>query len=42
MDDYQLKNLYKHYMDNDEYNHWQAKMIREEIADRGLPIPPRY
>ena len=39
MDDYQLKKLYKDYIENDQYNHWQAKIIREEMVDRGMEIP---
>ena len=37
--DTELENLYRYYLDEDTPNHWQAVLIREEMASRGMRIP---
>lgn len=37
--DSELEDLYRYYLDEDTPNHWQAVLIREEMARRGLRIP---
>ena len=38
MDEFQLKELYKRYVKNDEEHHWRCRMIAEELTRRGISI----
>ena len=35
MNDFQLQELYKRYVDNDEEQHWRCRMIADELTRRG-------
>lgn len=38
MDDFQLQELYKRYVQNDEEHHWRCRMVADELTNRGYSL----